>query len=1287
MRAFTKDTWRTVKASKKRFASLVAICALGACMLTGLSMACIDLRAAADALYARQDLFDISVQSTLGLTDEDIAELSEVDGVERAEGGYQVDTYTHVDGVRATVTLKTLLDSGLNEPFVVEGELPDRAGEVAVTESYLNATGKRVGDTLSFDDGIAEDPTGLKDLESGDDGSEPAGDAQEAPLIPGGTYTITAAVIDPSNITQPDGPVAFRASTSSDYTFFVSRDAVADTGSYTVAYLKVSGLEGLSAYSEEYEGRVAEVRRRVEDIAPQRERARTDQVKSDASEDIDASEAEARRQISDAALELDEAQAELDGSLAEALSGQRELDEQRSSALSQLSSAQQAIDANRVSALSGIAEARAGLDQIASTRAELASALEGLDELESAKAGADQGVSTAQGYVDQARSGGDALVAQLSGSGIGDATGVSAAWDSLSAWSGTSEPATEEAAFVSALGDYEREVADLDRQAREQLDALGQRLRPQLERRDQIDARTDEIDRRTAEIDERLQEIGDRLSEIDQALGTSAGDGGLEAERDELESERGTLSAEREALEQERSGLAEERGSLADALAPYDSLSAQTERLSAYAAMLEALTSGNPSDASELASGMGRAAAGLARARAAQQAVDGAIAGIDGGIGGSRERIQAALQQLDGAERTAREGIARAQAGLDALDAGQSELDGERASALARLEEAQAQIDDGLARIREGQAEIDEGRSALEEESSLAMSRISEARRKVEDVKDATWYVQDRTALGSFSSIDSDASSIEAIARIIPVIFYVVAILVSLTTATRMVDEERPLIGLYKALGYSKGRILSKYLLYTASAALIGGILGDVAGFVGLPYVLLYIFQAMYLLPLFSLHFDLGFAALGIGAFVIGIAGSTLVTCRADLRETPASLMRPRAPRAGSRILLERIPPLWRRLGFLNKVTARNLFRYKKRLAMTVFGIMGCTALLICGFAIKNTVESLAPRQYGDIYRYDLMAATSTDDYDSALAELEGSGQVTDLVPIGVDNITVEHGGDKESMQLYVMPTGSSIDSYVSLQTLDGDPIDLDDAGVVITNNAATVLGLEAGDEADITTTSLDEARATVAAVTRNYLGNAVYMSEDAYEKLFGPLEANGFFCHLAGTSEEQVELSDELESDDLFLSVTSVAKMHEQFEQSFTLINVVVYVVIGLAAGLAFVVLFTLSTVNIGEREREIATIKVLGFRPREVRTYINKETFVLTLIGILLGLPAGWALSESFTYILKMPSIFFDVVVDPWCYALAAAFSAVFALAVSLITNRMLDRIDMVEALKSPE
>lgn len=1251
MRAFSKDILRTIGGSKKRYLSIVAICALGATMLTGLSIACLDLRESAEALYERQHLYDISVQSTLGLTQDDVDELAGIEGVAVAEGGYEIETYTEVDGIRSTVMLKTLLSSGINEPYVVEGSLPDAPNEIAVTENYLHAANKSIGDTVTFEDAVAEDPTGLSDLNtSADTGSEAdsgeSGDEQSStddPLIPGGTYTIVGAVIDPTNITQPEGPIAFRASTSSDYTFFVDESAVADTSSYTVAYLTVSGTEGLSSYSGEYEARVDEVQSRVEDLAPQRERARTEEIKSDALDEIAVSEADAHQQLADAEQELIDGQATIDESLADALAGQQELDTQRADALSELNDAQATIDEQRAAALDGIEQAREGLATIEETRG----------ELEAAKEQAEAGVTTAETYVAQAQNAGQQAVKVFNNDN------VTQAWNTLSSWTGTAEPVEAEQAFVEAAQAAADSVEEQYANKQTEFAALTIQFQSQIERRQTVLQRTEQIENRLSEISERLDRIDQEVASLppdDPSLG-------------DLEQERVDLTAERDELSAEAATLSDELDALNTALGDYDQCAADLQSIAIHNASLQALVTGSPSSVQQLASGMGQAAAGLAQARE------------------GLEQVDAGLEALDAAERDARAGLATAQNGLELLDAAQSELATQRASALAQLADAQQTIDEGLSQLADAQAELDEGRATFETERADALQQIADARAQVDEVESATWYVQDRSALGSFSSVDSDASSIEAIARIIPVIFFVVAILVSLTTATRMVEEERGLVGLYKALGYSNARILSKYLIYTGSAALIGGIIGDIAGFVVIPYVLFYIFQAMYLLPLFSLHFDLFYAVLGIVAFVAGIAGATFITCRKDLTESPASLMRPRAPRAGSRIFLEHIRPLWRRLGFLNKVTARNLFRYKKRLAMTIFGIMGCTALLICGFSIKNTVESLAPRQYEQIYRYDLMAVTSADDFEAARSVLEGADEVTDLEAIGVDTITVEYEGGKESMQLYIIPSDMKISDYVSLQTLEGDPIGLDDAGVVMTNNAATVLGLSAGDTASITTSALDKAEVTVESITRNYLGNAIYMTEDAYEELFGPLEPNGFFAHLTGGDTEQRAFADELEGDDIFLSITSVAKMREQFEQSFTLINVVVYVVIGLAAGLAFVVLFTLSTVNIGEREREIATIKVLGFRAGEVRTYINKETLVLTSLGILVGLPAGWALSESFTYILKMPSIFFDVVVDPWCYALAAAFSIVFALAVSLITNRMLARIDMVEALKSPE
>ena len=524
-----------------------------------------------------------------------------------------------------------------------------------------------------------------------------------------------------------------------------------------------------------------------------------------------------------------------------------------------------------------------------------------------------------------------------------------------------------------------------------------------------------------------------------------------------------------------------------------------------------------------------------------------------------------------------------------------------------------------------------------------------------------------------------------------------VAILVALTTAMRMVEEERGLIGLYKALGYRHGSIMAKYVLYTAGAALAGGIVGAILGFVALPLFLFKFFALMYTLPAFELSFSPALCALAMGIFVLGIGATTALTVSRELSEQPAQLMRPRAPKAGKRILLERMPVIWNHLGFLNKVTARNLFRYKGRLAMTVFGVAGCCALMIAGFAINDTVEGLSANQYGaddraGVYSYDLLAVTQADDLEEAARELTRAPEVATYTCVYTDNVTVERNGSQDTAQLIVVPDGFSLDGFIDLHTEDGTGVSLDDAtrdgGVLFTKSTANVLGFGAGDEVTLKDTKLNQTDVKASGVVMSYLGNAVYMTQSTYEGLFGEkLEANALIANLLGTDDEKIDLCNELANDTRYLNVTNVRQGVRDFSDVFILIRCVTALLIVLAAGLSFVVLFTLSTTNVSERERELATIKVLGFRRGEVRTYINKEMLILTFIGTVLGIPLGLALSQSLTYVLNMPSMYFAVEVAPAGVIISCTLSLVFAVIVCLITRPSIDRIDMVGALKSAE
>lgn len=562
---------------------------------------------------------------------------------------------------------------------------------------------------------------------------------------------------------------------------------------------------------------------------------------------------------------------------------------------------------------------------------------------------------------------------------------------------------------------------------------------------------------------------------------------------------------------------------------------------------------------------------------------------------------------------------------------------------------------------------------------------IKDEREQASSNPAALWYIQDRSSLDSYSSMINDLSSIEAVGKVFPVIFLLVAVLMSLTSMTRMVEEERGLIGTYKALGFGNGAIYRKYILFAFMACLLGGIVGDVCGFILMPQFLSLVLEELYTLPQFDLRFDLVYGVGGVLLFLVAIVGATALACRSELKQMPAALMRPKAPRAGSRVFMERIPFIWNRLKFLNKVTVRNLFRYKKRLFMTVGGIMGCTALILCGFAIKDSIDDLGPKQYDAVYRYDLMAVAQEAGYDSLARQLAADGYVEDSLNVRVDSVKlVNSGGNGEKVQLLAVPNDAAIGDYIRLENLNGELIHPQENGVLLTQNAARILGIEPGDTLTLQDMGLKQHEVVVADVVKNYLGNNVYLTQTQYESLFGSFAVNGVLAHLSDAS-GQAAYAEKLLDNEAVVSAVSTAAMLEEY--GFDLMNAVLLLIIAMAGGLAFVVLFTLSNTNISERSRELATIKVLGFYDKEVHQYVNKETLLLTMAGILIGLPVGRFISGFLTVALNMPSIHFAVHVEPVSYLITAAITFCFAVAVNWITNRTLDRIVMVEALKSVE
>lgn len=356
---------------------------------------------------------------------------------------------------------------------------------------------------------------------------------------------------------------------------------------------------------------------------------------------------------------------------------------------------------------------------------------------------------------------------------------------------------------------------------------------------------------------------------------------------------------------------------------------------------------------------------------------------------------------------------------------------------------------------------------------------------------------------------------------------------------------------------------------------------------------------------------------------------------------------------------------------------------------MTISGILGCTALLVVGMAIKNSVTDLMPKQYNHIYRYDMMAVVMAEDYDNFTKQIDTDSNISDYLGLQMDTVQAKNESQtvEETVPLYVIPKDASIADYINLEGLDGKEKDLSDGQIFVTQNLSEVMEFTAGDSLQIQNSDLKECTFSVNGILHNYLGNAIYMRQSTYEALMGDYTPNAILAHLSASCDDPVSYADTLSRESDVVSCSSVQTMRDEFTKSFSLINCVVVLVTALAAGLAFVVLFTLATTNISERERELATIKVLGFFDNEVHLYVNKETLILTVIGIILGLPVGRFFSGLLTMVLKMPSIYFAVSVHPTTYLFAGGMTFLFALAVDFITNRMLDRINMVNALKSVE
>ena len=634
--------------------------------------------------------------------------------------------------------------------------------------------------------------------------------------------------------------------------------------------------------------------------------------------------------------------------------------------------------------------------------------------------------------------------------------------------------------------------------------------------------------------------------------------------------------------------------------------------------------------------------------------------------------------------------------GKNELEENEKELAEQKNSTYYQLEQAEAELDEAEEEIKDGEKELEDARKEFEEEISKAEDELLDAKEELKKLERPEWYILDRDENMGYASYVQDTDRVASLAQVFPVVFFLVAALISLTSMSRMVEEERVQIGTLKALGYAKRQIAAKYIIYASLATLIGGGIGLIIGFKFLPKIIANMYGMVYTLPPVILDFNMEVATMDMAFAIICTVGATVYTCIMQLKNNPATLMRPKAPKPGKRVILEKIPFIWKRLNFTAKVTARNLFRYKKRFLMTIIGVCGCTSLIIAGFGLRDAIANMIPKQFGVINKYNINISLKNDKYGEELVNLEKSltesEEITSVIGVNIQSVKIIKDDNNQNIQMIIPEDVNRLEEFISLhdRKKQDETYVLDNTGVIISEKLSNLLNIEIGDTILIENADGDRKEVQVAKVTENYLMHYIYISPELYNQIFDTrIESNVI---LAKTNDLTLEQEEDLgrrllEDSENVSGVTFTSASEDMFAVVMENLDMVVWILIIAAGLLAFVVLYNLLNANISERVRELATIKVLGFYDREVYSYIARETIILTILGMLLGLAGGYFLTMYILKTCELDITMFDPDVRALSYILGIVITVFFAIIVNIITYFSLKKIDMIESLKSVE
>lgn len=1263
-----KEFFREIRGSRNRFISILVIVTLGVAFFSGVRAASPDMKLSADTYFDEANLMDIRVLSTLGLTDEDVDALREIAGVKSVEPSYSADVLCHLDDSQPVLHLMAVTGN-MNQVTVTEGRKPEKSDEILLDERFMDSNELEIGDRVALFSG--EEDEDIEDTLS----------VTEYTIVGSGTSPFYLS-LDRGTSTIGNGSVGG---------FGILLPESFSMAAYSEIYLTVEGAGDELCYGEDYEDLIDTVKERIEDISDQQCEIRYASIRADGQEDID----EAKQEIADARKKLADAEKELEDGKKKIQDGKDELNEKAEeledgksqlssekktleSGKSQIASAWQELRNQKIVLNQKLAELQAVKNQLAQKEKELAEGEQKLAEGEKQASEGEQQLKQAKAELESA----EAVLAEKK--------------ETVEAARGQLPQLKENLEQINQMSPSVEEMSEALPELKQTLAALTQQLE-QLEAAGSGGGVENPGNGGTGGNTGNGESTGNIENGGDSGNAGNTGENGNPENGTGDGPETGGNPGDNQMIEILRGQIAE----LTEKISTIETLQSQKAQLEEG---IQAAESGILEyDNGVLQAQQGRAALEqeeqkliaarqeLAAARA--QAVEGRRQ-LDAGkaqIASGEAQLQSGRQQLVQAEQLLRSKEEQIAAGEQKIrEAEETIREGEKA-----LKEARETLAEKETELQDAQEEFDRESKDAEEEIRDGEEQIADAQKELDKLEMPTWYILGRNSIQTYVEYGQDAERIEAIGNVFPAIFFLVAALICLTTMTRMVEENRTQIGMLKAMGYGKAAIAGKYLAYAFLASFIGCLIGIFAGQKTLPVVIIGAYKILYnnlpvirspMYPGYSISSSL----LAIGITVIAAGAS----CWNELRAVPAQLMRPEAPKQGKRIFLEHLPFIWKRMSFSKKATARNLFRYKKRFFMTVLGIGGCMGLLMVGFGLKDSIMAIGQKQFGEIRTYsatlNLDGEITEEERNAFLEFVSEDSDVEEYMEAMETSVDIGFGDEERSSYLVVASDPQQLKKFVKLKDRKSqEEFELDNEGVVVTEKLAKLLDISEGDTIYLKDGETKRLEVKVSHIAENYYFHYVYMTSEVYRELYGeePEYTEVFTVNRSKDEEFEEEFQKKYMEVDGILNVTMLSTMEGRIADMIRSMDTIIYVIVIAAGMLAFVVLYNLNNINISERRRELATLKVLGFYEGEVSQYVFRENIVLTLIGALAGVGFGLLLHRFVILTAEIDLMMFGREIKFMSYFYSICLTFLFSLLVNLFMHFKLRKLDMVESMKSVE